>query len=144
MCANWAIANDACVQNSGRFADYEYSWVKGIPIGTDNYWTGWRRVGNTSEFQNTDGSGIYGFKWENNNPIDGINCVGYEKQGGLLVSLNCSTENTYICRIGKLNICMYIYFYLESNSALNKYTYMLVTCKVVNSQIFSLSPKPQL
>ena len=127
MCANWEIADDACEQNSGKFADSEYTWFKGIPIGTENYWTGWRRVENTSVFQDTDGRDIsYGFNWENNNPIDGIDCVGYEKHGGLIVSLNCNTEITYICRIGKLNICMYIYFYLESNSALNKYTYTVV------------------
>ena len=103
MKASWNIANDTCVQQGGKLTEYVYSLTKyQVYANTaDNYWTGWRRVGDTSEFNNTDGRSISDwYNWNSNNPKDGINCVGYDTQSRRLQSLECDTEHTFACEIG--------------------------------------------
>ena len=57
MKANWSIANDTCVQHGGKLTNYVYFLARNQVYANtaDNYWTGWRRVGKTSEFKSTDG-----------------------------------------------------------------------------------------
>ena len=103
MKANWSIANDICVQQGGKLSNYVYNLAQyQVYVNqTDNYWTGWRRVGDTSEFNSTDGLSLPGwYRWKYNNPKDGINCVGYNRQCRLLQSLECDTEHTFACEIG--------------------------------------------
>ena len=106
MKANWSIANDTCVQQGGKLTDdiydvYYLAEYQVYAIKTDNYWTGWRRVGNTSGFNSTDGiSTLSWYDWKYNNPKDGINCVGYDTQSELFLSLECDTEHTFTCEIG--------------------------------------------
>ena len=103
MKANWSIANDTCVQQGGKLIyDGNYLAQQQVYANTaDNYWTGLRRVGDTSEFNSTDGLNTpIWYDWKYNNPEDGINCVGYDKQCRLFLSLECDTEHTFACKIG--------------------------------------------
>ena len=103
MKANWSIANDTCVQQGGKLTYYVYSLARHQVYANtaDNYWTGWRRVGNTSEFRNTNGlSKPRWYRWKSNNSKDGINCVGYDTQCELFLSLECDTKHTFVCEIG--------------------------------------------
>ena len=68
--------------------------------GTENYWIGLERVGNTEQFQWTDGTDLTYNKWSNNNPILGYNCVGVKRN--IWFSLNCIDSYFYICEIGEL------------------------------------------
>ena len=120
MKANWSIANDTCVQQGGKLIDYVYylAQYQVYANKTDNYWTGWRRVGNTSEFKSTDGlSTLSLYYWKANNRKDGINCVGYDAQGKMFLSLECDTEHTIACEIGE-----YTYIYHVSMSRIVIYT----------------------
>ena len=103
MKANWSIANDTCVQQGGKLTHDGYYLTQHQVYAnqTDNYWTGWRRVGNTSEFNSTDGlSTPSWYDWKYNNPKDGIDCVGYDRHYELFLSLECDTEHTFTCEIG--------------------------------------------
>ena len=103
MKANWSIANDTCMQQGGKLTDDVNNMARQqvYANGADNYWTGWRRVGNTSEFNSTDGLSLPSwYYWKYNNPKDGISCVGYDTQCKLLQSLECDTEHTFACDIG--------------------------------------------
>ena len=103
MKANWSIANDICVQQGGKLNHGVYYLIQQQIYAnkTDNYWTGWRRVEDNSEFNNTDGLRTPSWNfWKYNNPKDGINCVGYDRQCGLFLSLECDTEHTFACEIG--------------------------------------------
>ena len=103
MKANWNFANDTCVQQGGKLTDYVYYLVRYQVYAnkTDNYWTGWRRVGNSSEFNSTDGLSIpHWYYWKYKNPKDGINCVGYNTQCEQYLSLECETEHIFACEIG--------------------------------------------
>ena len=108
MKANWSIANDSCVQQGGKLITVKDETVNSqinmlirANNGTENYWTGWKRVGDNETFHNTNGYNLpdwYG--WKHNNK-DGMNCVGTEGESGLLVSLKCNTEHPFVCAIGK-------------------------------------------
>ena len=102
MKANWSIANDTCVQQGGKLSNYVYLVLYQVYLNTvDNYWTGWRRVGDNSEFNSTDGRSTPDwYNWKYKNPKNGINCVGYNTQCRLLLSLECDTENTFACETG--------------------------------------------
>ena len=110
--ANWDTANDTCVKQGGIFIndfyDFVYYQINVIlqeNNGTENYWNGLRRVGNTSQFKWTDGRISNFYDWKSNNPKDGIDCVGVDGESGQLVSLECNTKNNFACRIylGKLS-----------------------------------------
>ena len=103
MKANWSIANDTCVQKGGKLTHHGYYLAQHEVYANtaDNYWTGWRRVGNSSEFNSIDGVSLPHMNdWKSNNPKDGINCVGYNTKCKLLQSLECDTEHTFACEIG--------------------------------------------
>ena len=103
MKANWSIDNDTCVQQGGKLIhDGYYLAQHQVYANTaDDYWTGLRRLGDTSEFNSTDGLNTpIWYDWKYNNPKDGINCVGYDKQCRLFLSLECDTEHTFACKIG--------------------------------------------
>ena len=71
--ANWSIANDTCVQQGGKLIHDEYylAQYQVYANTADNYWTGLRRVGDTSEFNSTDGLNTpIWFDWKYNNPKD--------------------------------------------------------------------------
>ena len=71
--------------------------------GGEYYWAGWRRDGNTSVFQSTDEYNIsdsYHY-WKENNPIEGINCVGFDGEKLEFLSLECNTNHTVVCEYGK-------------------------------------------
>ena len=103
MKANWSIANDTCVQQGGKLIhDGDYLAQYQVYANTaDDYWTGLRRVRDTLEFKSTDvlNTPIW-YVWKYNNPKDGINCVGYDRQCRLFLSLECDTEHTFACKIG--------------------------------------------
>ena len=129
MKVNWNIANDTCVQQGGKLTNYGYSLARQQVYANtaDNYWTGWRRVGNTSEFKSTDGlSTPIWYRWKYKNPIDGIDCVGHDTHCELLQSLKCDTEHTFACEIGE-----YIYIFHMSTSRTVIYMFWLLSDGII-------------
>ena len=90
------------MQQGGKLTHYVYLPQQQVYANTaDNYWTGWRRVGDNLEFNSTDGrSTPHWYYWKSNNPKDGINCVGYDTHCELFLSFECDTELTFVCEIG--------------------------------------------
>ena len=112
MKANWSIANDTCVQQGGKLTHYAYYLARyQVYLNTtDNYWTGWRRVGDNSEFKSRDGQSLpHWYNWKYNNPKDRINCVGYNTECGLFLSFECDSELTFACEIGEYISISYVY-----------------------------------
>ena len=107
--ANWNDANTNCINNGGRLArilnDEISDGIQKIinnTDGTENYWIGLQRVGNTEQFQWTDGTDLTYNKWSNNNPILGYNCVGVNGNSINWISIYCNDSNHYICETGEL------------------------------------------
>ena len=70
---------------------------------TEYYWIGLRRVGNSTQFAWTDGEYVISERWDSNNPVDGINCVGIS-EGRKWISLECNSSNYFVCDTCKLEL----------------------------------------
>ena len=130
MEANWSIANDTCVQQGGKLTDYVYNLAQHQVYANtaDNYWTGWRRVGESSEFNSTDEISTPSLSyWKYNNPKDGIDCVGYDAQFRQFLSLECDTKHTFVCETGE-----YISIYHMSTSRTVIYMFWLLSDRIIN------------
>ena len=110
MREDWGTANSNCVLLGGRLFDPSENLLRyyGIPSNTggEYYWTEIHRVPNTDYFQTTDGENLpdifyRSYYWEDNHPIDGIDCVVYDGETNNLLSLECNTAHLAVCRIGK-------------------------------------------
>ena len=120
MREDWETANSGCVLLGGREIDPSENLLRyyGIPLNTggEYYWTGIHRVPNTDYFQMTDGENLsdryyyYYYPWEDNHPIDGIDCVGYDGETNKLLSLECNTAHLAVCRIGKYKYIISLLF----------------------------------
>ena len=121
--ATWNEANANCVSNGGRLArilnggiSYGIQRIVNNTDGTENYWIGLQRVGNSEQFQWTDGTNLTYNKWNNSNPILGYNCVGVKRN--IWFSLNCINSYFYICETGKLIIVIKIKETCDTKSTL--------------------------
>ena len=107
--ATWSDANDSCVRNGGKLAKIsngesrdEIQRIINNKDGTKDYWIGLKRVGDTSQFQWTDGTNLTYNEWSSNNPMQAYGCVEVNGNSTNWVSLDCDCSNYYICETGKL------------------------------------------
>ena len=105
--ATWSDASDSCVSNGGRLAKIsngesrvEIQRIINNKDRTKDYWIGLKRVGDTSQFQWTDGTDLTYNEWSSNNPMQAYGCVGVYRREWY--SINCSDSNFYICESGKI------------------------------------------
>ena len=105
---DWDIANASCVQLGGRLAIIESFAISNevqriiqATNGTESYWIGLRRVGNSTQFVWTDGKNLANERWNTNNLIEGIDCVGVS-EGREWFSMECNSSNYFVCETGKL------------------------------------------
>ena len=83
------------------YFNYFYSEIPKKTKG-EYFWTGIHRVSNTDHFQSADGMNLPdGYNWEYSHPINGIDCVGLYGERRKLLSLNCNTTHSVVCRIGE-------------------------------------------
>ena len=111
--ASWHVAKATCAMNGGRLArilngdmsDEIERIIKEQDV-TEDYWIGLERVGNTEQFQWTDGTNPTYNQWSNGNPMQGYSCVGVNGNSNSWVSIDCNDNNYYICEIGKLVVSL--------------------------------------
>ena len=102
-------ANATCVEQEGTLIGYSSYKINEIVKANNGgeFWTGYRREGNTCEFKSTNGEdspNSYHNLWKENHPIDGMDCVGFDGESEKFLSLDCNTSNTVVCEIGKIYI----------------------------------------
>ena len=108
---SWDESNDTCVLQGGVLFTTLYrdaltneisAIVRGY-TGEEYYWTGWKRIGNTGVFQSNDGNNLTAFHdyWKDYNPIDDVDCVGFDGAKWKHLSLQCHEKHTFVCKQGK-------------------------------------------